>query len=142
MIASFATIVFFGWLQLHTRDPLVDLHALRRPPIIITNLVSILFGFALCQMGERGQRLVSLMDDAMHALFGIVRIVMYVAPLAAFGVARTDRQPSAQLLLLNRRIDWHGMTPRLSYAYVVNDSTIPFYRFHRGRVELSLTRAF
>ena len=36
-------------------------------------------------MGERGQRLVSLIDDVMHALFGIVRIVMYVAPLAAFG---------------------------------------------------------
>ena len=29
--------------------------------------------------------LVSLIDDFTHALFGIVRIVMYVAPLAAFG---------------------------------------------------------
>jgi aerobic C4-dicarboxylate transport protein len=47
--------------------------------------IAVLFGFALCQMGERGQRLVALIDDAMHALFGIVRIVMYVAPLAAFG---------------------------------------------------------
>src|SRR5258705_9809734 len=51
-------------------------------PVLV---IAILFGFALCQMGERGQRLVSLIDDAMHALFGIVRIVMYVAPLAAFG---------------------------------------------------------
>jgi Na+/H+-dicarboxylate symporter len=51
-------------------------------PVLV---IAILFGFALCQMGERGQRLVSLIDDATHALFGIVRIVMYVAPLAAFG---------------------------------------------------------
>jgi len=51
-------------------------------PVLV---IAVLFGFALCQMGERGQRLVSLIDDAMHALFGIVRIVMYAAPLAAFG---------------------------------------------------------
>src|SRR5437763_8477625 len=51
-------------------------------PILV---MAILFGFALCQMGERGQRLVSVIDDVMHALFGVVRIVMYVAPLAAFG---------------------------------------------------------
>jgi MFS family permease len=47
LVASAVIIVFFGWLQLRTREPLVDLHALRRPPIVITNLVSILFGFAL-----------------------------------------------------------------------------------------------
>ena len=51
-------------------------------PVLV---IAVLFGFALCHMGERGQRLVSLIDDVMHALFGIVRIVMYVAPLAAFG---------------------------------------------------------
>src|SRR5437016_9259903 len=51
-------------------------------PVLV---IAVLFGFALCHMGERGQRLVSLIDDVMHALFGIVRIVMYLAPLAAFG---------------------------------------------------------
>jgi aerobic C4-dicarboxylate transport protein len=51
-------------------------------PVLV---IAVMFGFALCHMGERGQRLVSLIDDVMHALFGIVRIVMYVAPLAAFG---------------------------------------------------------
>ena len=51
-------------------------------PVLV---MAVLFGFALCQMGERGQRLVTVIDDVMHALFGIVRIVMYVAPLAAFG---------------------------------------------------------
>jgi aerobic C4-dicarboxylate transport protein len=51
-------------------------------PVLV---IAILFGFALCHMGERGQRLVVVIDDTMHALFGIVRIVMYLAPLAAFG---------------------------------------------------------
>ena len=51
-------------------------------PVLV---IAVLFGFALCHMGERGQRLVSLIDDVMHALFGIVLIIMYVAPLAAFG---------------------------------------------------------
>jgi aerobic C4-dicarboxylate transport protein len=51
-------------------------------PVLV---MSVLFGFALCHMGERGQRLVGVIDDFTHALFGVVRIVMYVAPLAAFG---------------------------------------------------------
>ena len=42
-------------------------------PVLV---MSVLFGFALCHMGERGQRLVAVIDDFMHALFGIVRIVM------------------------------------------------------------------
>src|SRR5260370_10094644 len=50
-------------------------------PVLVT---AVLFGFALCQMGERGRRVVELIDDVTHALFGIVRIVMYLAPLAAF----------------------------------------------------------
>src|SRR5438105_15479492 len=51
-------------------------------PVLV---ISVLFGFALIHTGERGQRLVTVIDDFMHALFGIVRIVMYLAPLAAFG---------------------------------------------------------
>jgi aerobic C4-dicarboxylate transport protein len=51
-------------------------------PVLV---IAVLFGFALVHLGERGQRLVLLLDDIMYVLFGIVRIVMYVAPLAAFG---------------------------------------------------------
>ena len=51
-------------------------------PVLV---MAVLFGFALCHMGERGQRLVTLIDDFTQVLFGIVRIIMYVAPLAAFG---------------------------------------------------------
>src|SRR5262244_1461007 len=59
--------------------------AVAQGDILPVLVMAVLFGFALCHMGERGQRLVSLIDDFTHALFGVVRIVMYVAPLAAFG---------------------------------------------------------
>src|SRR6267143_365871 len=59
--------------------------AVAQGDILPVLVMAILFGFALCLMGERGGRLVGLMDDFTHALFGIVRIVMYLAPLAAFG---------------------------------------------------------
>ncbi|HXP30374.1 MAG TPA: C4-dicarboxylate transporter DctA [Stellaceae bacterium] len=50
-------------------------------PVLI---MAVLFGFALCRMGERGQRVVTMIDDFTHAIFGVVRIIMYLAPIAAF----------------------------------------------------------
>ncbi|CAI9404667.1 MFS transporter [Nocardioides sp. T2.26MG-1] len=44
---SAVLLVVFGWSQTRIREPLVDLVALRRRPIVLTNLTSILFGFAL-----------------------------------------------------------------------------------------------
>lgn len=59
--------------------------ALAQGEILPVLAMGVLFGFALCRMGPRAERLVSLIDDGTQALFGIVRIIMYVAPLAAFG---------------------------------------------------------
>ena len=47
--------------------------------------VAVLFGLALCQMGERAKPLIALFDLATHALFAIVRFIMYAAPLGALG---------------------------------------------------------
>ncbi|MET0928225.1 MAG: MFS transporter [Aeromicrobium sp.] len=47
LAAAVVLIGVFGWTQVKTADPLVDLLALRRKPIVLTNLASILFGFAL-----------------------------------------------------------------------------------------------
>jgi len=58
--------------------------AVAQGDILPVLVMAALFGFALCRLGGRGQRLVVLIDDFTHALFGVVRIVMYVAPLAAF----------------------------------------------------------
>ena len=48
-------------------------------------LFAILFGFALMALGERGKTVLSFIDDVAHAIFGIINIVMKVAPLGAFG---------------------------------------------------------
>ena len=48
-------------------------------------LFSILFGFALMAMGERGKALRSFIDDSTHAVFGVIAIVMKAAPIGAFG---------------------------------------------------------
>jgi hypothetical protein len=50
-------------------------------PVLI---MAVLFGLALCQLGERGRRITQLLDDLAHTVFGVVRIIMYLAPLAAF----------------------------------------------------------
>jgi aerobic C4-dicarboxylate transport protein len=46
---------------------------------------SILFGFALMSLGERGHTVRSFIDDAAHAVFGVISIVMKAAPIGAFG---------------------------------------------------------
>src|SRR3954467_4045888 len=48
-------------------------------------LFSILFGFALMGLGERGHTIRAFIDDAAHAVFGVIAIVMRVAPIGAFG---------------------------------------------------------
>lgn len=66
----------------------------------------------------------------------------YDAPLAAFNATRIDHQYSGQVTLLDRRIDIHGITPRVAYTYTRNDSSISLYRFSRSRVEIGVTSAF
>jgi aerobic C4-dicarboxylate transport protein len=46
---------------------------------------AILFAFALFLLGERGRPVLNFIDIVSHALFGIVGIIMRVAPLGAFG---------------------------------------------------------
>jgi aerobic C4-dicarboxylate transport protein len=48
-------------------------------------LFSVLFGFAIMGLGERGHVIRNFIDDAAHAVFGVISIVMRAAPLGAFG---------------------------------------------------------
>jgi len=48
-------------------------------------LFSVLFGFALMALGERGDKLRSIIDDFAHTVFGIIAIVVKAAPIGAFG---------------------------------------------------------
>jgi len=59
--------------------------AFTRGDILPVLFLAVLFGLALCQLGERAKPLVNVLDIAVHGLFGVVRIIMYFAPLAALG---------------------------------------------------------
>jgi len=48
-------------------------------------LFSVLFGLALAQLPDRGKVIVDVIDSILQGLFGIVRFIMYLAPLAALG---------------------------------------------------------
>ncbi|HXE39443.1 MAG TPA: dicarboxylate/amino acid:cation symporter [Azonexus sp.] len=46
---------------------------------------SILFGYAMHSFGERGKPVFELIEKLSHVLFGIVGVIMKVAPIGAFG---------------------------------------------------------
>src|SRR5271163_3523699 len=48
-------------------------------------LFSVLFGFALMAVGDRGNALRSMIDDFAHTMFGVIAIIVKAAPLGAFG---------------------------------------------------------
>ena len=48
-------------------------------------LFAILFGFALLALGERGRPVATFIDQAAQAVFGVINIIMKVAPIGAFG---------------------------------------------------------
>jgi len=48
-------------------------------------LFSVLFGLALAQMPDRGGLIVTVIDSALNGFFGIVRLIMWLAPLGALG---------------------------------------------------------
>jgi aerobic C4-dicarboxylate transport protein len=48
-------------------------------------VVAILFGIALSTVGERGERVLAILEDVSAAFFKLVSIVMKAAPIGAFG---------------------------------------------------------
>ena len=69
-------------------------------------------------------------------------MINYDAPLAAFAQARRDRQYAIQVSVLERKIDFHGLTPRIAYIFIRNDSNLDLYTFQRSRFEIGFTDSF
>jgi len=59
--------------------------AFAKGDILQVLLFALLFGFALSALGERGKVVCRLVEQISHVLFGIVGIIMKLAPLGAFG---------------------------------------------------------
>ncbi|GHD03178.1 dicarboxylate/amino acid:cation symporter [Novosphingobium pokkalii] len=61
------------------------LSALTQGNILQVLVVAVLFGIALASVGDRGQRVLDLLEDVSVVVFKLVSIVMKVAPIGAFG---------------------------------------------------------
>ncbi|MER2371709.1 dicarboxylate/amino acid:cation symporter [Photorhabdus laumondii] len=48
-------------------------------------LFAVLFGFALHRLGDKGKPIFSIIDGFSHVIFGIINMIMRLAPLGAFG---------------------------------------------------------
>ncbi|MFJ9555233.1 C4-dicarboxylate transporter DctA [Nocardiopsis sp. NPDC101807] len=48
-------------------------------------VLAVLVACALTMLGKRGQTAVRALDTMSHVMFGVIKIVMYTAPLGAFG---------------------------------------------------------
>jgi outer membrane protein len=69
-------------------------------------------------------------------------ITRYDAALAAFGKTRSDDTVMLGFSLLNRRLDYHGFTPRISYVFTEQRSNIPLYSFTRNQFQIGVTSLF
>jgi aerobic C4-dicarboxylate transport protein len=86
-LASYAT----GAKSLSTTDFLMNIiptsvvDAFAKGDILQVLFFALLFGFALSAFGDKGKQVARLIDQISHVLFGIVGIIMKVAPIGAFG---------------------------------------------------------
>jgi Na+/H+-dicarboxylate symporters len=78
--ADHSTIDFFMHLI-----PTTVVGAFAEGDILQVLVFSVLFAVALQLLGERGEPVLHLIDTVSHVMFGIVGIVMRVAPIGAFG---------------------------------------------------------
>ncbi len=65
--------------------PNTFIDAFAKGDILQVLLIAILFGVALSMLGERGRATTRIIDDVSHVIFGVVNIVMKLAPIGAFG---------------------------------------------------------
>lgn len=65
--------------------PTTMVDAFAKGNILQVLLVAILFGFALSIVGEKSRLVVELFDALTHAVFGVINILMKLAPIGAFG---------------------------------------------------------
>jgi aerobic C4-dicarboxylate transport protein len=100
--------------------PATFVGAFARPEVLPVLGVSVLFAAALSGLGERGEPVVALTEVLSQVFFRIVSLIMWVAPLGAFGsIAFTvGRFGAGSLLgLAKLLIEFYGVA--LSFVVVV-----------------------
>ena len=59
--------------------------AFAKGEILQVLLFAVLFGLALAKLGDKSKPLVKILDEFSHGLFGVIGMVMHLAPIGAFG---------------------------------------------------------
>ena len=75
-----SAIKFFADIIPHT-----VIGAFAQGDILPIVFISLLFGYVLSRLGERGRPLRALVDSSTHLVFGIINVLMRAAPVGAFG---------------------------------------------------------
>jgi aerobic C4-dicarboxylate transport protein len=65
--------------------PATVVDAFAKGEILQVLFFSVLFGVALLHLGDKSRTLINIIDEFTHALFGIVALIMRLAPIGAFG---------------------------------------------------------
>ena len=65
--------------------PNTFIDAFAKGEILQVLVLAILFGLALARLGDRAKPLVKIIDEFSHGLFGIIGMIMHLAPVGAFG---------------------------------------------------------
>ncbi|WP_442753245.1 C4-dicarboxylate transporter DctA [Methylocystis sp. JAN1] len=92
--------------------------AFARGDILQVLLFSLLFGFALLGLGENGRPMRQWVEEAGHAMFALIGIVMRAAPIGAFGAMAytVGKYGSAALLSLGGLIGAFYLTSAIFVA--------------------------
>jgi aerobic C4-dicarboxylate transport protein len=65
--------------------PTTVVDAFAKGEILPVVFISVLFGYVLSRLGERGRSLRALVESTSHLVFGVINVLMRFAPLGAFG---------------------------------------------------------
>jgi aerobic C4-dicarboxylate transport protein len=65
--------------------PVTVIDAFAKGDILQVLFVAVLFGFALSALGDRSKALLNLLEIVTNTIFGVVNILMRLAPVGAFG---------------------------------------------------------
>jgi aerobic C4-dicarboxylate transport protein len=86
-VATFVTKAKEDGIVAHLMAIIPDSYigALARGDLLQVLLVSILSGFAIALMGKTGEPIAHAIDQAAKVFFGIIRMIVRVAPIGAFG---------------------------------------------------------
>jgi aerobic C4-dicarboxylate transport protein len=95
--------------------------AFAKGDILQVLLFSLLFGFALLSLGDKGRPMRQFVDDAGQAMFALINIVMKAAPIGAFGAMAytVGKYGSAALLSLGGLVGAFYLTSALFVVLVL-----------------------